>query len=167
MRADRLSFAVETGALVVPSDGRIAVFGPAAPQDVALFSRDRLQIVTRQKLDHDAFAALGYAVVADATPGATLALVASQGCDICAGCGSGCLPCACGRAGPGRPKDGWHRHADPDDARARRGRRSGGQGAWAVYRYHMRGGCRRLGRHAKRNRRRLCHPARCLFGGWA
>ena len=78
MRADRLSHAVESGALVVPAHGRIAVFGPAAPQDLTVLPRDRVQIVTRQRLDHDAFVAAGYDVVPEATPGAAMALVCAS-----------------------------------------------------------------------------------------
>ncbi len=75
MRAERLTFAVDTGALVVPATGRIAVFGPAVPPDVALLPRDRVQIVTRQKPDHDVFAGLGYDVVPVASAGVALAIV--------------------------------------------------------------------------------------------
>ena len=75
MRADRLSFAVDSGALVVPVTGRIAVFGPATPVDVAAFPRDRVQIVTRFRPDHDAFVAAGYDVTPAAVPGAAMALV--------------------------------------------------------------------------------------------
>lgn len=75
MRSERLTFAVATGALVVPGQGRIAVFGPAVPQEIALFPKERVQIITRQKLDHDAFAGLGYDVAGVADPGAALALV--------------------------------------------------------------------------------------------
>lgn len=78
MRADRLFHAVDNGALVVPAGGRITVFGPAVPQDLTVFPRDRVQIVTRQRLVHDAFVAVGYDVVPTATPGAALALVCAS-----------------------------------------------------------------------------------------
>lgn len=78
MRADRLLHAVESGALVVPAQGRIAIFGPAAPQDLTVFPRDRVQVVTRQRLDHDAFMAAGYDVVDKAAAGAAMALVCAS-----------------------------------------------------------------------------------------
>jgi 16S rRNA (guanine1207-N2)-methyltransferase len=78
MRADRLSHAVDSGALLVPGMGRIAIFGPAAPQDLTVFPRDRVQVITRQRLDHDAFVMAGYEVVPSATAGAAMALVCAS-----------------------------------------------------------------------------------------
>jgi 16S rRNA (guanine1207-N2)-methyltransferase len=78
MRADRLSHAVDSGALVLPDHGRIAVFGPVAPQDLTVFPRDRVQIVTRQRMDHDAFVMAGYEVLPGATAGAAMALVCAS-----------------------------------------------------------------------------------------
>ncbi len=78
MRADRLSHAVESGALVVPDHGRIAIFGPAASQDLTIFPQARVQVITRQRLDHDTFVAAGYDVLPGVTPGAAMALVCAS-----------------------------------------------------------------------------------------
>ncbi len=75
MRAERLTHAVETGALAIPGSGRIAVFGPAMPVDIAGLPRDQVRVVTRVRPDHDAFVAAGYDVGPVATPGAAMALV--------------------------------------------------------------------------------------------
>ncbi|MDO9525811.1 MAG: methyltransferase [Gemmobacter sp.] len=63
MRSVRISHALDTGALSLPESGRIAVFRPRAGDDLSALPRDRVQIVTVFKPDHDAFAAQGYACV--------------------------------------------------------------------------------------------------------
>lgn len=68
MRSDRLNFAEESGAFVLPPEGRIAVFRPRAGDDLGALPKDRVQIITGFRPDADAFAAQGYAV-ADAPQG--------------------------------------------------------------------------------------------------
>ncbi len=47
--------------LTLPSEGRIAVFGPRAGMDLSGLPKDRLVLVTGSKPDTDAFASAGYA----------------------------------------------------------------------------------------------------------
>jgi 16S rRNA (guanine1207-N2)-methyltransferase len=54
--------ALATGALPLPADGLIAVYGPAAGDDLSVLPRDRVEVVTGFRPDHDAFKAQGYAV---------------------------------------------------------------------------------------------------------
>lgn len=61
MRSTRLSLALDTGALVLPPDGPVAVFRPQAGDDLAPLGRDRVRVITGFKPDHDAFAAQGFA----------------------------------------------------------------------------------------------------------
>jgi 16S rRNA (guanine1207-N2)-methyltransferase len=68
MRSARLSLALETGALVVPADGRLAVFRPRLGDDLSPLPRERLVVLTGFKPDHDHFA--GWCSV---TPGAPYA----------------------------------------------------------------------------------------------
>ena len=56
MRSARLSLALETGALTVPSDGRIAVYRPRIGDDLSDLPQDRLVVLTGFKPDHDHFA---------------------------------------------------------------------------------------------------------------
>lgn len=60
MRATRLTHALDSGAISLP-DGRIAVFRPRAGDGLAPLPRDRVQVVTGFRPDHDFFAAQGYA----------------------------------------------------------------------------------------------------------
>ncbi len=53
--------ALETGALVLPASGRIAVYGPAADDDLSALPQDRCEIITGFRPDHDAFTAKGFA----------------------------------------------------------------------------------------------------------
>lgn len=55
MRSARLSLALETGALTVPSDGRIAVYRPRIGDDLSDLPQDRLVVLTGFKPDHDHF----------------------------------------------------------------------------------------------------------------
>ena len=57
MRSARLSLALETGALDLPSEGRIAVYRPRAGDDLSDLPRDRVTVLTGFKPDHDHFAA--------------------------------------------------------------------------------------------------------------
>ena len=62
MSSSRLSLAVESGQLVLPSEGRIAVFAPTAATDLSALPRERVQVITGLKPDYDAFANAGYEV---------------------------------------------------------------------------------------------------------
>jgi 16S rRNA (guanine1207-N2)-methyltransferase len=63
---------------VLPAHGRIAIFGPCVPQDLKDLPRDRVQVVTRQRLDHDALVMAGYEVLPAATAAAAMALVCAS-----------------------------------------------------------------------------------------
>ncbi len=58
--APRLTLAIETGAVVVPPEGRIAVFGARADEDLSALPRERTTVIQRFRPDHDALAAQGY-----------------------------------------------------------------------------------------------------------
>lgn len=57
MRSARLSLALETGALILPAEGRIAVYRPQAGDDLSALQRDRVVVLTGFKPDQDHFAA--------------------------------------------------------------------------------------------------------------
>jgi 16S rRNA (guanine1207-N2)-methyltransferase len=57
MRFARLSLALETGALDLPPEGRIAVYRPRIGDDLSDLPRDRVTVLTGFKPDHDHFAA--------------------------------------------------------------------------------------------------------------
>lgn len=75
MRGDRLTHALATGALFLPETGRIAVFRPRAEDDLSALPRDRVQVITGNKVDHDAFAQRGFDTAQKATGSFVLALV--------------------------------------------------------------------------------------------
>ncbi len=56
MRSARLSLALETGALVLPVSGTIAVYRPRIGDDLSALPRDRVVVLTGFKPDHDHFA---------------------------------------------------------------------------------------------------------------
>jgi 16S rRNA (guanine1207-N2)-methyltransferase len=56
-----LSLALETGALTLPSEGRVAVYGPKLGDDLSALPRDRVVVLTGFKPDQDHFAS-GYSV---------------------------------------------------------------------------------------------------------
>ena len=62
MRFARLSLALETGALDLPADGRIAVYRPRIGDDLSALPQDRVVALTGFKPDQDHFA-LRYSVV--------------------------------------------------------------------------------------------------------
>lgn len=62
MRSSRLEMALQTGALSLPSVGMIAVYGPAADDDLTALPQDRVEVISGFRPDHDAFKARGYAV---------------------------------------------------------------------------------------------------------
>ncbi len=64
MRSARLSLALETGALDLPPQGRIAVYRPRIGDDLSDLPRDRVTVLTGFKPDHDHFAA-SYAVTSE------------------------------------------------------------------------------------------------------
>lgn len=57
MRSARLSLALETGALDLPTSGRIAVYRPRIGDDLSALPHDRVTVLTGFKPDHDHFAA--------------------------------------------------------------------------------------------------------------
>jgi 16S rRNA (guanine1207-N2)-methyltransferase len=65
MRSARLSLALETGALTLPTSGKIAVYRPAGGDDLSALPRDRVVVLTGFKPDHDHFAA-SHSVTPDA-----------------------------------------------------------------------------------------------------
>jgi len=62
MRSTRLTFALDTGALTLPSSGQIAVYGPRIGDDLSLLPDGRVTVVTGFRPAHDHFAARGFAV---------------------------------------------------------------------------------------------------------
>ena len=56
MRSARLSLALETGALTLPTSGNIAVYRPTADDDLSALPRDRVVVLTGFKPDHEHFA---------------------------------------------------------------------------------------------------------------
>jgi 16S rRNA (guanine1207-N2)-methyltransferase len=54
--------ALASGALPLPADGLIAVYGPQAGDDLSALPRDRVEVITGFRPDHDAFQAQGYHV---------------------------------------------------------------------------------------------------------
>lgn len=59
--ASRLSLALSGGQLVLPEDGRIAVFGPSAGTDLSALPKTRCTVITGFRPDHDHFAGQGFA----------------------------------------------------------------------------------------------------------
>ncbi len=57
MRSARLSLALETGTLILPETGRIAVYRPRIGDDLSALPRDRVVVLTGFKPDQDHFAA--------------------------------------------------------------------------------------------------------------
>ena len=56
MRSSRLSLALETGALILPETGPIAVYRPRIGDDLSALPQERLVVLTGFKPDHDHFA---------------------------------------------------------------------------------------------------------------
>ncbi len=75
MKASRLSFALHSGAVALPADGPILVFGPRAVDDLSDLPQDRTRIVQGFRPDHDHFAAQGYATAVTAEGTAAGAVV--------------------------------------------------------------------------------------------
>ncbi len=75
MHSSRLTLALDSGALVLPPEGRIAVFRPRAGTDLSALPRDRLEVIQGFRPDHDAFAAQGYATAVTPTGSYAAAVV--------------------------------------------------------------------------------------------
>ncbi|WP_297768240.1 class I SAM-dependent methyltransferase [uncultured Roseovarius sp.] len=58
--AARLTHAIAERAVTLPGTGRIAVFAPRAETDLSALPKERVQVLTTFKPDHDHFASLGY-----------------------------------------------------------------------------------------------------------
>jgi 16S rRNA (guanine1207-N2)-methyltransferase len=71
MRSARLTLALDTGALTLPAEGRIAVYRPRIGDDLGALPQDRVTVVTGFKPDHDHFAR-SYSVTSDAPYAAAL-----------------------------------------------------------------------------------------------
>jgi 16S rRNA (guanine1207-N2)-methyltransferase len=56
----RLSLAIESGTVILPEAGRIAVFALRAAADITALPAERVQVITTMKPDFDAYAARGY-----------------------------------------------------------------------------------------------------------
>ncbi len=60
MSSPRLTSAIESGAVTIPPEGRIAVFRPRAGADLSALPRERVHVIQGFRPDHDAFAAQGH-----------------------------------------------------------------------------------------------------------
>lgn len=69
MRADRISLALDSGAVVLPPDGRIAVLNAQAGDDLSALPRARLVLAQAHRPDHDALALRGFDVHPALPPG--------------------------------------------------------------------------------------------------
>ncbi|WP_456390679.1 class I SAM-dependent methyltransferase [Profundibacter sp.] len=63
MKKSRLSLILESGALALPEDGPIAIYGAGADDDLRALPKDRCEIIQGFKPDHDALLARGFQVV--------------------------------------------------------------------------------------------------------
>lgn len=62
MRSARFDLALETGALNLPPQGPVAVYRPRAGDDLSALPKDRVEVITGFRPDHDHFAAQGFTV---------------------------------------------------------------------------------------------------------
>ncbi len=60
MLSDRLNLALETGALTLPSEGRIAVIGPRSGADLSMLPQDRVTVVQRMYPENHWFKQAGF-----------------------------------------------------------------------------------------------------------
>jgi 16S rRNA (guanine1207-N2)-methyltransferase len=65
MSASRLSHALSSGGIALPSDGRIALFNPRAETDLAALPQDRLFAIQRHYPDHAALSRRGMATATE------------------------------------------------------------------------------------------------------
>ena len=167
MRSARLTLALDTGALTLPAEGRIAVYRPRIGDDLGALPQDRVTVVTGFKPDHDHFAK-GYSVTAAAPYAAALvclprareaarALIAQAAAEVAPG---GLVVV------DGQKTDGI-------DTALKDLRSAGGavgkpvEGAWQAGELCRRAGPFGLGGSPPPDRGRVSDPARRLFGGWA
>ena len=75
MRSARLEMALNTGAMVLPIAGTIAVFKPRIGDDLSSLPKDRVVVITGFRPDYDAFAQQGYRVESAAVGPCTAALI--------------------------------------------------------------------------------------------
>mgnify|MGYP005850687391 CR=1 FL=1 len=75
MQPSRLSLALESGALVLPVEGRVCVLRPRAGADLSALPKGRVEVVQGFRPDHDAFAVQGYATGVVPSPGGFAAAV--------------------------------------------------------------------------------------------
>lgn len=75
MSLSRLKTALDTGAISLPADGRVAVYNPQANDDLSALPTDRVHVIQGFKPDHDAFVAQGYDVGVAASGDYAAALV--------------------------------------------------------------------------------------------
>jgi 16S rRNA (guanine1207-N2)-methyltransferase len=66
MRSARLDLALDSGALVLPPEGRVAVWRPVTGDDLSALPKDRVTVLTGFRPDHDQFAGLGYRTASEA-----------------------------------------------------------------------------------------------------
>lgn len=67
MKASRLSLILESGALILPEDGQIAVYGAGGDDDLSALPKTRLDIIQGFKPDHDALSTRGFQVAVAAS----------------------------------------------------------------------------------------------------
>ncbi len=75
MSTHRLTAALESGTLVLPPKGRIAVFRPRRGMDLGMLPMGRVHVIQGFRPDHDAFAAQGYDTGTEPERGYGLSLV--------------------------------------------------------------------------------------------
>lgn len=75
MRSARLEVALDSGALVLPESGTIAILRPRAGDDLSALPKDRVLVVQGFKPDHDYFAARGYRTATEVGTGHAAVLV--------------------------------------------------------------------------------------------
>lgn len=77
MTGSRLNLVVAEGALPLPDVGRIAVFAPREGADLAALPKDRLELITGFRPDHDFFAGQGFtcSVVPEGRYGAAVVML--------------------------------------------------------------------------------------------
>ncbi len=66
MQSQRIDIALESGVFSIPPSGVIAVLRPRAGDDLSALPKDRVEVVTGFRPDHDHFAVQGYRTLAEA-----------------------------------------------------------------------------------------------------
>lgn len=75
MRSTRILLALETGAIALPDDGAIAVYGPHEADDLAAFDKGRVQAVQGFFPEHQRLSAMGYDLRAEGPVAGAVAAV--------------------------------------------------------------------------------------------